>query len=422
MSARGALGAAVRRLTRLRPRRRPPEQRRTRLSCRDGLDLALLGTRSRPTRAALSALGVAIGVASLVAITGATDSQQAQIRAELDAMGASMLTVQPGSDGAGGTIALPATAPEMIGRIGPVQRTATVRQVPDAVVFRSDLVPVTQTAGLGVAVTEDDLPAVLDVPVAWGRWFDDASRTLPTAVLGATAAERLGITAANAARARVLVDGRWFGVLGVLDHAGLAAAVDSSVFVGDRWYADQAPREPAISVIYARAASGTVDQVRSVLAATANPASPSGVVVGTLAELAAAQETADQAMSSLVLALSGICLLVGGVGIANTMVVAVMERRGEIGLRRALGARTGQVTWQFLAEAVVLAVLGGLAGTLLGVLVVVGLTTGTGSVLALRPTVLATGPVVAVVVGALAGLYPASRAARQPPTAALRSG
>lgn len=396
-------------------------ERRTRLSWRDGLDLALLGTRSRPTRAALSALGVGIGVASLVAITGATDSQQAQIRAELDAMGANLLTVQPAADGQGGTVPLPDTAPEMIDRIGPVQRTATLRPVPEAAVYRSDLVPETQTAGLSVAVTDDDLPRVLDAPVVWGRWFDEASRDLPTAVLGATAADRLGITAENAGQSRVLVDGEWYGVLGVLGQAGLAASVDTTVFVGDRWYAEQTTEDLEIGVVYVQAASTAVEQVRSVLAATANPARPAGATVGTLADLAAAQESTDRAMSSLVLALSGICLLVGGVGIANTMVVAVLERRGEIGLRRALGARTGQVTWQFLAEAVVLAVLGGVAGTLLGVLVVVGLTTWQGSVLALRPAVLAAGPVVAVVVGALAGLYPASRAARQPPTAALRS-
>lgn len=394
---------------------------RSRLSARDAWELALIGVRSRPTRALLSALGVAIGIAALVAITGATDSRQAQLRADLDAMGANLLTVAPSEDPNGDPIPLPATAPAMVGRIGPVERTATVRELDGVEVFRSDLIPATQSGGLVAALTRDDLPAVLEVGMAWGDWFTPARDDLPTVVLGATAAGRLGIDPAHAADARILVGGQWYAVIGILDHAGLASAVDTTVFVAPGWMADQLTRTPAISAVYLRVASGAAARVEDVLAETANPRLPEGVRVSALADLAEAQESTDQAMSSLVLALSGISLLVGGVGIANTMVVAVLERRGEIGLRRALGARTGQVTWQFLLEAAVLALLGGLAGTATGALVVCGLAAWQDSVVVLRPLVLAAGPALAVLVGVLAGIYPAGRAARQPPTAALRS-
>lgn len=406
----GALAARV------RPARR--DRARVRLSVRDTVGLALLGPRTRPARAALSALGIGIGIAALVAITGATDSQQAQLRADLDAMGANLLVVEPETDPGGNPVPLPDAATGMVRRIAPVQHACEVRRIPQSRVYRSDVVPVNLTGGLSAAVTDDELPATLGIGLSSGRWFDEASRTLPTAVLGATAASRLGVTATVGAR--ILVDGEWYAVLGVLERAGLAASVDTTVFLADGWRAGELDTE-AISSIYVRTASGATGSVRDVLAATANPANPHGAAVSRLSDLADAQETTDAAMSSLVLGLAGIALLVGGIGIANTMIVAVMERRGEIGLRRALGARTGQVTVQFLLEAVVLAVLGGLAGTVLGVLAVLGLAAWQDTVVAVRPLVLAGGPLIAVVVGALAGLYPAARAAGLPPTTALRA-
>lgn len=394
---------------------------RTRLSARDAAELALLGVRSRPTRAVLSALGVALGIAALVAITGATDSRQAQLRADLDEQGANLLTVSPAQDPQGEPIPLPTTAPAMLSRIGPVERIAAVHNLAGTSAYRSDLIPSGQSGGLVASYTEDDLPAVLEIDLVWGRWFEPARTDLPTVVLGSVAADRLGIGPENAAAARVLVGGQWYGVIGILAPAGLASSVDSSVFVAAGWITGQLIEAAPISTVYLRAASGTTSQVEQVLGATANPTHPDGVRVRALADLAGAQASTDEALSSLVLALSGISLLVGGVGIANTMVVAVLERRGEIGLRRALGARTGQVTWQFLLEAAVLALLGGLTGTVVGALAVLGLTTWQGSVTVLRPEVLAGGPGIAIAVGVLAGVYPAARAARQPPTAALRS-
>lgn len=396
-----------------------PFGRRVRLSVRDALEVALLGPLSRKSRAALSALGIAVGIAALIAITGVTSSQQAQLRADLDAMGANLLVVKPGTDAAKMPIPLPRSAPEMIGRIGPVDNYVSIRSVAGAKVYRNDFVPETQGSGLSAAVADGDLLGALGVDPRTGRWFDDGDKTLPTAVLGATAAKRLGITDLSA-NPRIWVGGHWYAVIGILNPAGLAASIDSVAFLAPRW----APADdgaPEIESVYVRSATGKAEPVRSVLAATAHPANPRGVSVSRLSDLAQAQEVTETALSSLVLGLAAIALIIGGIGIANTMIVAVMERRGEIGLRRALGARTGQIATQFVLEAALLGVAGGLAGTVLGTLAVIVITTSQHTVLALNLVMLAAGPVMAAAIGALAGLYPAVRAARLPPNTALRA-
>jgi putative ABC transport system permease protein len=396
-----------------------PFGRRVRLSLRDALEVALLGPLSRRSRAALSALGIAVGIAALIAITGTTSSQQAQLRADLDAMGANLLVVKPGTDAAKNPIPLPRSAPEMIRRIGPVTDLVSIRTVIDARVYRTDLVPASQSGGLSAAVVDGDLLATLSIAPVVGRWFDAGDETLPTTVLGDTAARRLGITDLSA-RPRVWIEGQWYAVIGILEPAGLAASVDSMAFLASRW----APADhgaPEIDSVYVRSATGEAEAIRSVLAATAHPANPRGVAVSSLSDLAQAQEVTENALSSLVLGLAAIALIVGGIGIANTMIVAVLERRGEIGLRRALGARTGQIATQFVLEAALLGVAGGVAGTLFGILAVVGITTGQHTMLALDLATVAAGPGVAAVIGALAGAYPAVRAARLPPNTALRA-
>lgn len=393
--------------------------RRVRLSVRDTVAVALLGPLSRRSRAALSALGIAVGIAALIAITGVTASQQAQLRANLDAMGANLLVVKPASDLAGNTAPMPREAPAMIGRIGPVQDYAAIRTIANGGVYRNDYVPTTQGGGLSAAVAEGNVLDTLGIQMAVGRWFTASTASLPVAVIGNKTAEHLGITDLTAGP-RIYADGNWYAVIGILKPAGLAAGIDSTAFLAPQWK-PAADAADEISSIYIRTMSGTAESVRSVLAATANPKNHAGVEVSQLSDLADAQKATDTALSSLVLGLAAIALIVGGIGIANTMIVAVMERRGEIGLRRALGARTGQVAAQFVLEAAVLGIAGGLAGTVLGVAAVVAITTFQHTAVALDVTMLIVGPCSAAVIGAFAGLYPAIRAARLPPNTALRA-
>ncbi|NUT06088.1 MAG: ABC transporter permease, partial [Hamadaea sp.] len=173
--------------------------------------------------------------------------------------------------------------------------------------------------------------------------------------------------------------------------------------------------------IYVRAVESQIAQVRSVLGPTANPQAPNEVAVSRPSDALAAKQATDSALTGLLLGLGGVALLVGGVGVANTMVISVLERRSEIGLRRALGATRGQVRLQFLAESLLLSLLGGGGGVALGILVtgVYAATRDWPSVMPLYATFGGLGAT--LVIGGIAGLYPAVRAARVAPATALSS-
>lgn len=397
-------------------RRRAP-----RLSVGDSIRTALIGPRSRKMRTALSALGVAVGIAALTAITGIAASNQAELLSKLDSLGADMLVVQPGYGPDDKPIPLPQTAPGMIGRIAGAEEVGVLQQVPDGIgVYRNDLIPASQGNGLTASAASPDFLSSVEGSVAKGAWFTEANRSLPVAVLGSAAAARMGITEPGAP---VWIGAQWYSVIGILRSAGLAEELDQTAFLGDRWAAEHVSSDGknTIASIYVRMADGrTGEKVRDAVARAANPRSELVQVSG-LGDLAGARATADDSLSGLGVGLAAIALLVGGIGIANTMVVAVLERRGEIGLRRALGARSGQIAGQFVGEAIVLGGLGGLAGTLLGALGVVVYATIQGQTVTIPVTVLVGGPAVALVVGVLAGLYPAVSAARLSPTVALRT-
>ena len=386
----------------------------------DVVRTAWLGVASRAQRAVLASLGIALGVAALVALTGASASQRADLLARLDAMGADLAVVVPGTGPDREPVPLPDTAPAAIARQDGVARVGVLETAPEGLaVYRTDLVPATETAGLAVAVARPDVLEAIEGSLAAGRWFDEASRGLPVTVLGATAAERLGIQRPGD---RVWIGGQWYGVLGILDSAGLAGDLDTAAILGDRWVRASFEGETIgdAAAIYVRAEPGRIDEVRDVLAAAASPGSPF-VGVTALSDLAEARATTDDSLALLGIAVAGIALLVGGLGIANTMVVAVMERRGEIGLRRSLGARPGQIAVQFVGEAAILSALGGSAGVAVGALAAVLIAVLAGQPVAIPFGAVVAGPAVALAVGALAGLPPAIRAARLAPTAALRS-
>ncbi len=384
---------------------------------RDLVGVAAIGLRTRRLRAALSALGIAIGIAALVAVLGISQSSRADLLAQLDALGTNLLTVTPGETFLGEDAKLPKAAPGMIRRIGPVERVAATAAV-DATVRRTDKIPAAETGGISVLAADPHLLATLGGTVADGSFLNRATARYPAVVLGAKAAERLGIDRAGG---QVYLGNRWFTVVGILRPVTLAAEIDRSALVGFPIAEALLGSDGSPGTVYARADPDQVEAVRQVLAATANPENPSEVRVSRPSDALAARAAAKTAFTSLLLGLGAVALLVGGVGIANVMVISVLERRSEIGLRRALGATRGHVRIQFLAESLLLGLVGGVAGLVLGTAVTAAYAAGRGWTVVIPPPALTSGLLAALAIGAVAGLYPAARAARLAPTDALRS-
>ena len=380
---------------------------------------ATIGIRTRKQRAALSALGIMIGIAAMVAVLGLSQSSQAELLAQLERLGTNLLVVQPDEGLGRGTGNLPETATDMIARIAPIESTSMLSAV-NASVYRNDLIPPGKTGGISVQAVDQELLDVLGGSMDDGVWFDDAKAAYPNVVLGSVAAERLGVRQVSGIQ-QVWLGGRWFTVVGILNLFELAPDLDRSVFIGQNAADTYLDHENLPSRVMVRVDPTRVDQVLTVLAATANPAFPEEVLVDKPSDALEAQEAADDAFTTLLLGLGAVSLLVGGVGIANIMVISVLERRGEIGLRRALGATRRHVALQFLSEALLLGVIGGTGGVMLGVLVTAIYASIKGWTMLVPPLAMIGGIVAALLISGIAGLYPAIRAARLSPTEALRT-
>jgi putative ABC transport system permease protein len=390
-----------------------------RVALSDVVRMASVGLRTRRLRAALSALGIAIGVAAIVAVLGLSSSSQAGLLAEIDRLGTNLLTVTNGQTLFGDTAELPTTAPGMIARIGPVTEVQETGST-SASAYRSPLIPSVNTNGLSVQAASLELPSTVGCAVAQGRFLNAATSRLPVAVLGAAAAERMGIDRIYEGE-RIWVGGHWFYLAGILTPAVLAPEIDSSVLVGFPAAEKYLGFDGHPTTVYVRAATSQVAAVQSVLAATANPEAPNEVDVSQPSAALTARAEAESALNGLFLGLGAVSLLVGAVGVANIMLISVLERRSEIGLRRSLGATRAHIRLQFLAEAVLLAVLGGAVGVAAGVVATVIYASNRGWAVSVPLLAWAGGLGAAIVIGAGAGLLPAIRAARLSPTEALRT-
>jgi putative ABC transport system permease protein len=391
--------------------------RPARLSPRDVLRVGGAGLKARPLRVFLSALGIAIGIAAMISVVGISTSSREDLNRQLSALGTNLLTVGPGQTMFGEQAHLPDEVTSMIGRIGPVMSTTATGKV-SAKVYRSDLIPETQSGGIAVLAARTDLLGTVGGSVVSGAFLNDATAHYPAVVLGAKAAERLGVGSVGQDQ-QIYLGGKWFTVVGVLRPVPLAPELDTAALVGWTVGQDQLGFDGYATTVYTRARDDSVEAVQSVLAATANPENPNEVTVSRPSDALAAKQATDETLNGLLLGLGAVALLVGGVGVANTMVISVLERRAEIGLRRSLGATRGQIRVQFLAESLLLSALGGAGGVLLGVAV-------TTSYAAYQdwPSVVpvwasAGGVLATMVIGMIAGLYPAIRASRLSPTEAL---
>jgi putative ABC transport system permease protein len=384
----------------------------------DLLSVGLVGLRTRPMRAALSALGISIGIATMIVVTGIPASSQAALMRELSALGTNTLQAMPAPQDP--PVRLPEESVGMVRRIGPVTRVSAVANT-HSVVRRSDRTDPGDGSGLTVLATRLDLPPAINARVRFGQWLTPATEKFPTVVLGAVAAARLGVAGVprGGPGPQVMIGRTWFTVVGILAATPLLPEIDRSVLVSWSAARDHLGFDGHPTVLYLQADEASLEAVRAVLPETIHPEQPGQVMVTRPSDALAAKRATESTFSALFLGLALVALLVGGIGVANTMVVSVLERRPEIGLRRALGAHRGQIRGQFLTESVALAVLGGILGTVLGLLATAGYAGYHGWPVVVPVSSALAGLGGAVLVGVLAGVYPSMRAARLTPTEAL---
>ncbi|MEV4639678.1 ABC transporter permease [Actinoplanes sp. NPDC049548] len=393
--------------------------RPVRLAPADLLSLGLIGLRTRKLRAALSALGISIGIATMIVVTGIPASSQAALMRELSALGANVLQAMPVPD-QDPPVLLPEQSVGMVQRIAPVTVASAVANT-HTLVRRSDRTDPHDGSGLTVLAARLDLPAAINARIRYGHWLTEVTGAFPTVVLGSVAASRLGFAELRPGGRppQVMIGDQWFTVVGILAATPLSPDIDRSVLVGWEAARSRLRFDGHPTVIYLQVQEDQLEAVRAVLPATIHPERPGQVTVTRPSDALAAKRASENSFSSLLLALAAVALLVGGIGVANTMVISVLERRAEIGLRRALGANRGQIRAQFLTEAVALATLGGVAGTMLGLLATVAYAAYHGWPVVVPVPALLAGVGGAVAVGVIAGVYPSVRASRLTPTQAL---
>lgn len=392
------------------------ELRRSRLRFGDALGLGFHGLRAHPLRALLSALGIAIGIAAMIAVIGISTSSEALVKEKLSALGTNLLTASAKEDFFGQASELPVDSISRVRRIDAIENASWTAQIKDMKVYRNSFIDKGATGGMTVHAVDLQLLEATGTQLHSGAWLNEATAKYPSVVLGSSAAERLGIRTIGS---QIWLGGVQFTVVGILQPSPLAPELDTTALLGAPIATELFGFSGAPTVIYERSAEESVENVRALLPATINPESPNEVGVSRPSDALAAKNTVDQAFTGLLVGVGSIALLVGGIGVANTMVISVLERRREIGLRRSLGATRGHIRSQFLVEAILLAAYGGVAGTVLGWAITALVAQSNGWLVAIPPAVLFAGVGVTMIVGAIAGMLPAIRAAHTSPTAAL---
>ena len=374
------------------------------------------GLRTRPLRVVLSALGIAIGIAAMISVVGIASSSQERLNRELAALGTNLLRVEPGHTIFGDNAHLPDESVAMVDRITPVTSVTATGSVSGALVYRTDKVSKLESGSITVLAARTDLLSTVGATVAQGTWLNAATAKYPAVVLGRDAAARLGVTKPDT---QVWLGNHWFTVVGILNPVPLAPELDSAALIGWPIAESLLSFDGYPTTIYTRTRDDSVAAVENVLAATANPEHPDQVDVSRPSDALTAKNAIDSTLRALLIGLGGVALLVGGIGVANTMVISVLERRSEIGLRRSLGATRGHIRLQFLTESLLLSLLGGASGVLLGIAVTAVLAGYEGWPAVVPAWASIGGLTTTLLVGGVAGLYPAWRAARLSPTVAL---
>lgn len=400
-----------------------------RMAARDLLGEAVAGMMARPARAALTILGTVLGVAALVATIGIAQTAGSRIITHFDAAAVTQVTAEPrtsfSAQGEVPATFLPWDAEARVARLNGVNAAGTRSDV-DIGSARVSSVPVRDPLG----ATDHAIPLVagsaglfdaVRSELAIGRTFDagHAARGDAVAVLGPGAAERLGIRRIDHQPA-ILVGDERLVVLGVLADTARRPDLLSAVIVPDR-YAERRFGLHAPAELHVDTQIGAADLIASQLALALDPVDPTRIEVTKPPEPAGMRSAIEADVDALFLVLGGVSLLIGALGIANVTLVSVLERVGEIGLRRSIGARRRHIALQFLLESTIMGLLGGVLGATVGVLVVVGVAVANSWVPVLDAWVPLTAPLVGAVVGLIAGVYPSSRASALEPLDALRA-
>jgi putative ABC transport system permease protein len=411
----------------------------SRLAARDASAEAVAGIVQRPGRAALTMLGTILGVGAFVTVLGLTATAAGQISRQFTVLDATTVTVEdngPANDvaapGTNPAIGFPADADSVAARIGGVVAAGVWWPVslPNGTDFTSSpALSATAVQNINLLAASPGAVAAMVLTMAAGspltRYENDSAQHV--ALIDTATAAELGISPARlAGQPAVFVDGIPYTIVGVYRAAQRVVAAESAMLIPDRTaladYGNPAPgignQDEAQMVIATKLGAAKV--VGQQIAAAELPGDPHRLVVTTPPNPQTLQSQVSGDLTGLFLILASISLLIGAVGIANTTLVAVLERTEEIGLRRALGARPRHIASQFLAESTALGTLGGLIGTSLGVLTVVVFAAAQNWTSVVNPAVTLPAPLIGSVVGLLAGVYPALRASRTSPLAALR--
>jgi macrolide transport system ATP-binding/permease protein len=393
----------------------------------DLLNEAVAGLFARPVRMVLTILGTVIGLAALVATIGLSRTASQQIIGRFDELAATEITVtakpapegQPAND-------LPWDAPARLARLNGVVAAGTVSTVDvgDELVSASPVSdPLTRsTFKLAVEAVSPELFTAIRATVRTGRLLDDGHglRREQVAVLGPNAADELGITRIDQLPALRIGD-RAFLVIGILDSVKRRYDLRSAVLLPEGTARSlYGLRVPESVVVETRV--GATSLLSRQVPFALRPDAPTGLRVASPEQPQRLRGGVRSDLDVLFLLLSGVSLLVGAIGIANVTLVSVMERTGEVGLRRALGATRRHIAAQFLLESAAMGVVGGILGASVGLLVVVAVAAYNSWTPVMDPVAPLLAPLIGGVVGLLAGAYPAMRAARLEPVEALRSG
>ncbi len=394
----------------------------------DLLGTATAGLWARPSRTLLILLGPIIGVGAIVSAIGLTESAKGDIRATLDDLGTNLVTVQASSgfQGQQGLPRLPEEAAERLKRIPLLESSAVVTELPGHQVLPHQAAEEAfEVLPVSLRVADEDLPGVLEVDMAWGRWlngWDDRSGHR-TVILGADTAEQFAVLPGETRT--ILIDGRKYGVAGVLDEVVLVPAYNLSVFISQTAAEDDFGDDGGPTEAVLRVAEGTTlrESDADFLNTAITYGGPGGIDPPTVpTDELEATAAVDETLRSVVLLMGGLALLVGGLGIANVMSISVLQRSAEIGIRRAVGHTRARIAAQFLSEAAAVGVLGGLLGSAVGAAVVAIGADFQDWTIVLPLAVLAGAAGLSVLVALVAGLIPALKAARLEPLETLRLG